>query len=219
VNLGYVGRDLASVRAHIKELEREGIPAPPSVPIFFPILGDNVTTRNHIEVVSEKTSGEAEFVLLLAKDATYVGVGSDHTDRVLESKDMLNSKQICPNVLSKEVWDYQDVQGHWDNILIRSWVKPAQDEDEVLYQEASLATILAPPEIISLVKSKIPNGEYKGLVIFSGTVPVLAGKTIYGSHFRAALIDPLLQRSLACAYQIVKLDYLGPLEKYHTSHS
>jgi len=219
VNLGYAGRDLASVRAHIKELEREGIPAPPSVPMFFPVLKENITTGNHIEVVSEKTSGEAEFVLLLTENGTYVGVGSDHTDRALESKNMLNSKQICPNVLSKEVWDYQDVKGHWDSILIRSWVRPAPDEDEILYQEALLAAILSPPDIIGLVKSKILDGEHNNLVIFSGTVPVLGGQTICGSHFHSALIDPLLKRSLTCTYEIVKLGYLGPLAKSHNSDS
>jgi len=208
VNLGFVGRDAAAVKAHMEELAREGVPPPPSVPMLFPVLRHNITTKTRIEVVSDKTSGEAEFVLLLARDDIYVGVGSDHTDRDLESLSMLNSKQVCPNVLSKEVWNYQDVKGHWDNILIHSWVRPEPDEDEILYQQAPLATILSPPDLINLVKSSIPDGEHNDLVIFSGTVPVLAGKTIYGSHFCCALTDPHLNGSLTCHYEIVKLDYL-----------
>lgn len=215
VNLGFVGRDAAAVTAHVKELGREGVPPPPSIPMLFPVLQHNITTKNRVEVVSNKTSGEAEFVLLLAGDAIYVGVGSDHTDRALESQNMLNSKQVCPNVLSKEVWNYQDVKGHWDDILIRSWVRPEPEKDEILYQQAPLATILSAPHIIDLVKSRIPDGKHNDLVIFSGTVPVLAGKTIYGSHFRCALTDPHLNRSLTCDYEIVKLDYLKPLETYY----
>ena len=80
VNAGYVGRNREAVQAHIDEMLREGIPAPASVPMLFPMPVDNVTTAASIEVFGEQTSGEIEFVLLLAGDEMYVAVGSDHTD-------------------------------------------------------------------------------------------------------------------------------------------
>ena len=84
VNAGYVGRDRAVVEAHIEEMRHLGIPAPTSVPVFFALTSDNVTTADEIEVIGPGTSGEVEYVLLLHEDEVFVGVGSDHTDRALE---------------------------------------------------------------------------------------------------------------------------------------
>src|SRR5256885_7068672 len=34
---------------------------------------------------------------------------------------MLNSKQVCPNVVSREVWDFEEIKAHWDDLFkIRS---------------------------------------------------------------------------------------------------
>src|SRR5947207_15097663 len=62
INAGYVGRDQATVRAHIEELQREGVPPPPAVPMLFPLPADTVTTADRIEVTSGQTSGEVEYV-------------------------------------------------------------------------------------------------------------------------------------------------------------
>ncbi len=208
INAGYAGRDLSATKAHIEELAREGVPPPPSIPMLFPILRDTVTTDDRIEVVTTKTSGEAEFVLLLTGDAIYVAVGSDHTDRQLEADDMLLSKQICPNVLSVEVWDYQDVKDHWDEILLESWVTPLPGQDEVLYQQAPLSAILSVPDLVDLVRSRLTDGDCEDLVIFSGTIPIISGQTVYGSGFRCTLRDPHLNRTISCQYEIERLDYL-----------
>jgi hypothetical protein len=209
VNAGYVGRDISATKAHIKELEKEGVPPPPSIPILFPILRGNITTEGRIEVVGDKTSGEVEFVLLLAGDSICVGVGSDHTDRELEKQSILLSKQVCPNVLSSEVWDYRDVEDHWDDLVLQSWVIPGSGKDEILYQEAPLKVILSAPDLIELVKSRFSDEDHDGLAIFSGTIPTVMGEMVYGSHFRCALTDPHVNRALTCAYEVVKLDYLS----------
>lgn len=212
VNAGYVGRDSEAVKAHIEELKREGIPPPPSVPLLFPVLTNNITVSDQIEVVGERTSGEVEYVLLLGRENIFVGVGSDHTDRDLESKSITKSKQICMNVLSPNVWDYHEAKGHWDNLLIQSWVKAEGSDEEILYQKASLGTIITAEEIIKLVESKLVDGQLEGLVIFSGTVPILNHEFIYGSYFRCELIDSMLYRRLVCEYKIRKLDYLKDME-------
>ena len=208
VNAGYVGRDQAAVKAHIEELAREGIAPPPSVPVLFPVLSNNLTTGSRIEVVDDHTSGEIEFVLLLKGGQMWVGVGSDHTDRSLEAKSMLNSKQVCPNVMSREIWDYDEIVDHWDELVLQSWTRTSHNSNPILYQKGPLAKILSARELVNLVKSRMPDDDCEGLVIFSGTIPILTKEMIYGSTFRCELLDPVLNRQLSCEYAIEKLNYL-----------
>jgi hypothetical protein len=209
INAGYVGRDQKAVKAHIEELAREGIAPPPSVPVLFPVLSNNLTTASRIEVVEDRTSGEVEFILLLQAGRMWVGVGSDHTDRHLEANSMLNSKQVCPNVMSKQVWDYDEIRDHWDEIVLQSWTRTSTDSDPILYQKAPLAKILSATDLLTLVKSRMTKGDCEGLVIFSGTIPILTREMICGSFFRCELIDPVLNRQLACEYSIDRLNYLA----------
>ena len=208
VNAGYVGRDRAAVEAHIEELRREGVPPPPAVPMVFPVLSHNITTSGEIEVLGNTTSGEVEFCLLLQGGRIYVGVGSDHTDRDLERRSIVMSKQVCPNVLSQHVWDYEEIKGDWDNLLLQSWVKREGPGEEVLYQKALLGTILSAEKIKDLVMSRMLDDQEEGLIIFSGTVPILTGEVIYGSYFRGELVNGADQRMLTCEYAVRKLDYL-----------
>lgn len=208
VNAGYVGRDVEAVKAHVEELSREGVPPPSSVPMVFPVLSHNITTAERVEVIGGKTSGEAEFVLLLDGEDIFVGIGSDHTDRDIERHSIVMSKQVCQNVLSPQLWRYDEVKKGWDDLVIQSWGEPAEGEDWVLYQKAPLKTIISAPELIQLVKSGLKDGQSDGMIIFSGTVPVLTKEMIFGSGFRAELIDPGLGRSLRCEYRVIILDYL-----------
>jgi hypothetical protein len=96
VNAGYVGRDQEAVRKHIKELKREGIPSPDEVPALFPVASYLITMGGVLEVVEDATSGEAEFVLLVQEGQTYVGAGSDHTDRRLEKTASSNPNRFAP---------------------------------------------------------------------------------------------------------------------------
>ncbi len=210
VNAGYAGRDPAAVRRHIEELQRAGVAPPSSVPVLFPIPCANVTTAGRIEAVEEKTSGEVEFVLLAQGDRLYVGIGSDHTDRVLEAVDVLKSKQACPNVLGRAVWDYEEIQAHWDRLRLQSWVRPNPADEWALYQSAEVATLLAPAQILDLVRSRVADHRIEGTIIFSGTVPLHGGEVVCGSGFRCALVDPVLRRSLHCTYDIARLSYLRP---------
>jgi hypothetical protein len=208
VNAGYVGRDQKAVRAHIEELKKEGIAPPPSIPMLFPVFCSAVITDNEIETVEDKTSGEAEFVLLLENDKILIGVGSDHTDRALEALSMLNSKEVCPNVMGKDVWHYDEIKDHWDDLILQSWVRPQEGADEVLYQKALLRTIMTPKELIDLIHSRSSDRLTEGLVIFSGTVPILTHEMIYGVSFRCELSDPKMNRKLSCEYKINRLKYL-----------
>ncbi|MDP6682879.1 MAG: DUF2848 family protein [Desulfobacterales bacterium] len=210
INAGYVGRNRQAVTDHIEELRRQGVPPPSSVPMIFPVLCHNITTANKIEVVGRKTSGEVEFVLLLNSDNIFVGVGSDHTDRDIERHSIIKSKQVCPNAISKQVWNYDDVKSSWDDLILQSKVKMTDGGEAILYQKAPTGSIISATELMDLVKSKIIDGMDDGLVLFSGTLPVLTDEIVYGSHFRCELIDLRLDRVLACEYKINTLDYLKP---------
>ncbi|MCX7012596.1 MAG: DUF2848 family protein [Candidatus Sumerlaeota bacterium] len=208
VNAGYVGRNRAAVQAHIDELAREGVPPPPSIPMLVPMLTRNVTTDEEIEALGEKTSGEAEYVLLIDGDEIFVGVGSDHTDREMESYSIVQSKHVCPNVLSSEVWRYEDVRAQWDSLQLRSFVKQNRDGEESLYQDAALGTIIEPGELMTLVSKRYFDGALpSGLVIYSGTVPVVTKEIIYGECFRAELHRPDNGKTLKSAYSVKKMLY------------
>lgn len=212
VNAGYVGRDREAVKAHIAELEKEGVPPPGAVPALYPIAAHALTTGQRIEVADGRSSGEVEYVLLLSQGRSYVGVGSDHTDRELERHNVLKAKILCPNIMSREVWDYDEVRGHWDDLVLESWVNP---DAGMPYQRGTAAAILSPNELLKLVTARIADGDTEGLVIFSGTLPSLHAATVYGTHFRCRLRDPVLNRQLTCEYDIVTLDYLRTAEPSH----
>lgn len=204
VNAGYTGRDQESVRRHIEELKEHGVQAPPRVPMFYPVTSDRLVVADAIEVVGEETSGEAEFVMLYQKGEWYVGVGSDHTDRKLEAYSVLYSKQVCPNVISSQVWNYRDVIDHWDQLTLRSWVW--SQRQRTLYQEASLASMLHPNDLIPLV-TEVVEGSLEGLVLFSGTVPLLTQSFVYGDRFAAELLDTQRGISLSVDYAVRRLDW------------
>ena len=205
INAGYTGRDQAAVMAHIEELREEGIPAPDKTPVYFTKFVDKLTQDEFFEVLDETDhSGEAEFVLLIDGKDVYVGVGSDHTDRKLEIIDIPKAKQIYPNTISKELWLLSDVLDHWDDILIRSWVKTKGDKK--LLQEAKLTAMLDATDLENRVKSLLRDSDNTdGLVIYSGTVAAIF-KADYSSYFESELEDTVLGRKLNNKYEMICKD-------------
>ncbi len=208
VNAGYTGRNQEKVRKHIEELKREGVPAPESTPTAYEMITQLVYFVHEIEVIGERTSGEAEYVLLCSGEEVYVGVGSDHTDRELESVSIIKSKQVCPNIMSDRLWRLKEIRGDWDEIILRSWVKNEEGQ-KVLYQEALLSTMMTPEDLMSFVKNKSDDKNLDGTAIFSGTIPILTEKFVYSSYFEAELFHPRSGRKLNCSYEIRVLNYLS----------
>lgn len=207
VNAGYTGRDQEKVRRHIEELKKEGVPAPESTPTAYEMITQLVYFDEEIEVVSERTSGEAEYVLLCGEDEVYVGVGSDHTDRELESVSILKSKQVCPNVMSNRIWRLKEVRKDWDEMILRSWIIDGVGR-KLLYQEAPLSTMLTPENLMTFVQNRSNDRSLAGTMIFSGTIPILTGKFVYGSYFEVELFHPRTEKRLSCHYHVQVLDYL-----------
>jgi Protein of unknown function (DUF2848) len=206
INAGYVGRDQEVVRKYIAELEAKGIPGPKSTPVVFPVNPRALVLDEDIEVYGPQTAGEVEYVLLIQDAQTiYVGMGSDHTDRLLEETDIPRSKQICPNVMCPTVWPLADVEPHWDELTFDSQVEI--DGETIANQDGRLATILNPAALMEFSRSKVGD-NLDGMLIFSGTVGTVSGKYIYGERFIAGLHDPVLKRSLSVDYAVLPLDYV-----------
>ena len=206
VNCGFTGRDEDAVQAHIEELEEEGVPAPNEFPTFYPKPHHLLTTGGEIEVAGARTSGEAEYVLLPTEDEVYVGVGSDHTDRVLEREDVLTSKLVCQNVMGDRLWRLDELADRWDELVLQSWV--VDDGDRVPYQEATLDAILPPDELLSLVEDRL-RVPLAGTVIFSGSVATTTDELRPGERFAAELSAPNGDRRLSCEYDVTVVDWLG----------
>lgn len=201
---GYTGRDQSAVRKHIEELKKEGVEPPPFVPMFYPKPYQGISLEEGFHVQGQETSGEVEYVLLIDGEKTYVGVGSDHTDRELERMDILKSKQVCPAVLSKNLWDYEEVKDHWDSIQIRSWA--VQGGERTLYQDSTLSTILSPDELVRFVQQRV-QGSLEGIAIFSGTPPMVTEQILFSERFEGELLDPVLNRKISFGYSVHTLDW------------
>jgi len=195
---GWVGRDQKSLQAHIDELVRLGVPPPRRIPIYMNFSTYLLTTDDEITVVSDKSSGEVEYVLLCSGEEVWVTVGSDHTDREVETKSIPGSKQMYGKCLPPECWPYLEVKDHWDELILRCW--GTKGTERTLYQESRLSEILDPRELLE----KMPRegiDRKEGLVLFSGTIPTKKG-LIFGDFYELELKDPVLKRSIKHSYRI-----------------
>lgn len=202
LNAGWSGRDPAALRAHVEEIRALGVPAPESVPIVFPVAQAMLTQGNRIEVYSPQSSGEVEYVLIATRERVALTVGSDHTDRKVEATSIELSKQICPNVLARAAWDYAEVAGHVDDLMLRAWVRTAGTWE--LYQEAPVGALLAPAYWLERLAGHL--SESAAVVLFSGTVTTLGGALKYGDGFRISLEDPHLRRSIVHEYEMALVE-------------
>ncbi len=137
---GWTGRDPVARDKHIAELEAIGIARPATTPIYYRVSARRITTADSIEVSGDDSSGEVEFVLIGWQGRIFVGLGSDHTDRKVETYSVTVSKQMCDKVMAPVLWELEEVAGHWDQMILRSyaWIDGAR----VLYQEGTLDGML-----------------------------------------------------------------------------
>jgi len=193
---GWTGRNRAAVERHVAELAAMGVRSPAVTPSFFQVGTELLTTAPQIDVVGNHSSGEVEFVLVSAADGLYVGVGSDHTDRQVEAYDFTVAKQMCPKPMAPELWSLAAVEGHWDELVLRSHV--TRRGETILYQHGSVSNILSPMDLVARWPGA-SAGLPAGTVMFCGTLPV-EGDIGGGEHFRVELIDPAGGRTLRHDY-------------------
>jgi hypothetical protein len=197
VMAGWTGRDPVARDRHIAELEALGIP------IYYPLAASRLTTASVIEASGGDSSGEVEFVLLRAGVRLFVGVGSDHTDRKIETYSVTVSKQMCDHPMAPELWAFEDVTDHWDSIILRSFATIGGER--VLYQEGTLAAMLPPAELIA---GGFGNELPDGAAMFGGTFAAKGGIRP-ADRFDFEIVDPVLNRSIRHGYSIVTLPVRG----------
>lgn len=192
--VGYSGSNKEKTMAHIKELQEQLNVAPPKkIPTIFEVSRELLTQDENLYFVGEKTSGECEYVILIKDNHLYIGLGSDHTDRELESLNVPKAKQVCLKPISKEIWDYEEIKDHISEIKLRS------TQDGKLYQEGTLADIMPVEEILEELKTRI--GNTNNCIIFSGTVP-LVNSYVYSNGFHLELQDEKLNRTISFRYDV-----------------
>lgn len=197
-NAGYAGRDQHLVREHIDELAKIGVPSPTTTPTLYPISDYLATTSNAIQVQHGETSGEIEYVLMWANGKMYVTVGSDHTDRNLETFSVPRSKQACPNIIAPEVWEFNDIAKNWDEIELFCWV--VKNGGKELYQKAKLSALLAPYEWEETFTKFGVNKD--GNIFFSATINTANNNLIFGSRYEIEMVDHMRGRSIKHGYGV-----------------
>lgn len=195
---GYTGRDRAEVLKHIGELQQLGVAPPPQVPMVYVIEPELITVDGIVSVKADQTSGEVEFCLAPSPLGLLVGVASDHTDREQEAIDVTASKRLCPHPVSREVWRYDDIRDHWDSIQVRSWA--VSGDTRQAYQDGRLDAFMSVDALLSEL-ARQGHGDLEGRIVFGGTLPTTDG-FIFAHRFEAQLHDPLLGRTLTCAYDV-----------------
>jgi hypothetical protein len=201
---GWTGRDPIARDKHIAELEAIGIARPATTPIYYRVAARRLTMADSMEVCGGDSSGEVEFVLIGWQGRIFVGCGSDHTDRKVESYSVTVSKQMCDKSIASELWELEDVIGHWDQMILRAfaWIDGAR----VLYQEGTLDAMLSVKELIArgFKDGKLPDG----CAMYGGTFAAKGGIRP-ADRFEYELEDPVLKRMIRHGYDVIALPVLG----------
>jgi Protein of unknown function (DUF2848) len=202
---GWTGRDPVALEKHVKELEALGVKRPASTPIFYRVGAARLTTDTEIEAVGANSGGEVEFVLLQHDGRMWVGTGSDHTDREVESYGVTVSKQMCDKPLAPVFWAFDEVAPHWDQLKLRAHV--VENGERTLYQEGGVTAMLAPLDLIGRCLGgggQLPENT----LMYCGTLAARGGVRPT-ERFEYEIEDPVLGRRIAHAYSVRILPIMG----------
>lgn len=197
---GWAGRDAAQIQAHIDELALLGVAPPSAVPLYYRVATNQLMQGSSVQVVGEHSSGEAEVFYFSMGNEAFISLASDHTDRRLESHSVALSKQVCVKPVASVAWRFVEVEPHWDQLILRSWIE--ENGSQVLYQEDTLAALLPLRDLAR--KHFAADAPPEGCAMLCGTVPVI-GDIRPGSTFAMELADPVLGRSLTHRYTVQSL--------------
>jgi hypothetical protein len=202
---GWTGSDREAMERHIAELEELGVRRPASMPVFYRASASRLSQNPRIDVPGARSSGEVEFFLLRHKGEMFVGVGSDHTDREVETYNVTVSKQMCEKPVAAGLWRYAEVADHWEKLMLRSWIEA--DGGEAKYQEGPVATML-PPRVLLEKYSAMDGSFTDDTLMFCGTLGAIGGIR-HSPRFSFELDDPVLGRRIAHSYTIGELPARG----------
>ena len=139
---GWTGRDIAAMEKHMKELEEIGVARPATTPIYYRVGAARISTADSIQAAGGNSSGEVEFVMAKIDGKLWIGAGSDHTDRKVETYNITVSKQMCDKPMAAALWPWEEVADHWDTLILRSHAVIGGKRE--LYQEGKVAAMRPP---------------------------------------------------------------------------
>ena len=201
---GWTGRDVAALNHHIEELKALGVMPPSKVPIYYRVGAHLLTQARTVQVLGDDSSGEVEPVLIAAAGRLWVTIGADHTDRKVESYGIAVSKQMCAKPIGTVAWRFEEVEAHWDRLMLRSFIE--EGGKKVMYQEGPLAKIREPRGLIGGWKGDPRLAE--GVAMFCGTMPAI-GAIRSSQRFEMELEDPVLGRKLTHGYHVQSLPIIS----------
>jgi hypothetical protein len=205
---GWTGRDRAKVQHHIEELALLGVPAPSTTPLFYRASPQLLTQDHEIQVLGGRTSGEVEPVLWFDGNTLFLGVGSDHTDRDLETYGVAQSKAICAKPVSSHFWNWNDVKDLSDSLQLQSWIRDPQHPEETLYQSGSLEQLLNPSMLLEDPSVDCYLQAAESFVLFCGTLPAIGGIRP-AEAMRLELIDPVNNQAIHHHYSTTVVDIVA----------
>jgi hypothetical protein len=201
-NLGFTIRDPVKMQAHLEECYRLGVKelVCDRPPLVMPTSAWAVLTDDCITVQRPKTSGEVEIVTVQDADGTvYVGVGSDHTDRSLETIDIPWAKQVAPNIVAPTLWRWTDVKAHWDQVRMDCHV--VDGGQDLHYQTASVAEFWTPEEMLHGMRASVTPVD-GAVILFSGTVVSIEETLRFAERWTITMTDPVLDRTIEHSYRV-----------------
>jgi hypothetical protein len=199
LNAGYAGREQDEVQAHIAELAELGVPGPSVTPALYPVSPYLASQPDVVDVQHQRTSGEAEWALVISEQGPLLTVACDHTDRALEVHGVAWSKNASPDILGRKAWKLDGVRDHLDGITIRGWVTDFEGQ-ETLIQDSTMASLLTPDYWIEVLQERGLNEP--GTVLLSGTVAMVHGVDQFAPQWRVELGDPVTGETIGASYRV-----------------
>lgn len=217
-NLGMAGRDYPDdeeVQQQLNAMNEAGVETPEELPFVTPKPRHLMTTSDSIQVNSAETAGEPEFVLLPTEKHLYVGVGNDHKAYDLAQRAMHTANSTCPSVVSNQVWVFDEISDHWDDVRLRSWIE--LDGSLESYHQASMEAFMRPEKIRSRVAESISQ-PVTNTAIWSGTIGSDGvdpfPEIVSGCSYIVQLYDPVVDRRLTTSYDVQINDWIHDVDIY-----
>jgi Protein of unknown function (DUF2848) len=201
LNAGYAGRNQAEVASHIAELAALGVPAPTATPALYPISPYLAQQTDRVYVQHGRTSGEAEWALIITDNDVLITAACDHTDRDLEVHSVAWSKNAAPDVLGTKAWRLSDIADRLDDIALEAWV--GHGDTLELIQQGTLGDLLAPKYWLDVLTER--GDARPGTVLISGTISMLHGVNQFADTWKVAMTDPATQDVIGVEYQTVRM--------------
>ncbi len=223
----HCGRDMETTRKALDAKRAEGfrVHGNPNVCRKGRYL---LTNENVIEVQGPQTSGEVEVVAIMDRGEVLISVGSDHVDRTIEIMwtdalgkvyDSAKSKQMAPAVVARDAWRYEDVKDHWDQLNLKTYI--ALDGQKIAYQDFSVGILVD----LEYHFKALPWLREDGVVLFCGSSRTLSSvppdvyqvyqrpspSLKFPSMFELELHDPILQRVISHAYEVLPIEEPGSI--------